>query len=281
MSALLRMAKDGPEQRAIEAGEIDAIIDHASSNIILLPAARRALLEAAKHKAGGEAWTGNGLLAAVPEAERQALLAGMERVTLQVGEVLQEPGAPIRHVYFPVDCAISLRTQVEDCLTLEVGLLGREGMLGVGLALGVDVSSARAVVQATGGALRMSAARFHDVFGQSPSLQRELRRYADAKLTLARQAAACACFHSADGRLARWLLTASDLMLRDEFSVTQSVLGHLLGVRRATVNQAAGLLQQRRLIAYRRGSIRILERKGLEAAACACYASAKVSSAIR
>ena len=266
----LRLAKGGPEQQAIEAGEIDAIIDHGSSNVILLPAARRALQEAAH-----EASKANSLLAALPPAEYQRLLAGLEPVTLKFGEVLQEPGVPIRYVYFPVDCAISLVTTIEGP---EVGLVGYEGAVGISLALGVDVSSVRALVQATGTAMRMTAAHFDKTFHQCPALQRELYRYADAKLALARQTVTCNCFHAVEARLARWLLMTSDRVLSEEFFLTQAFLAEMLGVRRATVNEAVDPLRRRKLIANTRGKVRILDRKGLEAAACRCYTRIAVSA---
>jgi len=264
---LPRLARKGPERQAIEAGEIDAVIDYASGNVILLPAARRALL--------AQASAGNVLLAALPDAERWRLHAGLERVALKFGEVLQEIGAPIREVYFPLDCVVSLRTQVEGRHALEVGLVGRDGMLGISLALGASVSSARALVQGAGMALRMNAMRFREAFRECPSLQLELLRYADAKLTLARQAIACNCFHTLEARLARCLLMTADRVRLGELTLTQAFLANVLGVRRATVNQAAGPLQARRLIRYSRGTMRILDRKGLEAVACSCYTGLK------
>ena len=117
----------------------------------------------------------------------------------------------------------------------------------------------------------MEAARFHKAFKHCVPLQNELYRYACAKLTLARQTVACNCFHAVEARLARWLLMTSDRVLSEEFFLTQAYLGEMLGVRRATVNEAAGSLQQRKLIRYSRGNIRILDRPGLEAASCRCY----------
>jgi CRP-like cAMP-binding protein len=260
---LLQLAKGGPEQQAVDAGEIDAVIDRASGNVFLLPAARLALL--------AKASAGNSLLAALPDAELLRLHAGLERVALKFDEVLHEIGAPIRDVYFPVDCVVSLRAQVEGRRALEVGLVGREGMVGISLALGAGVSSARALVQAAGTALRMKAASFHEAFAQCPSLRLELCRYADAKLALARQAVACNSFHAVEARLARCLLMTGDRVRSGEFDLTQAFLASALGVRRATVNEAAGPLQRRRLISCTRGRIRILDRKGLEAASCRCY----------
>ncbi|HEV8644338.1 MAG TPA: Crp/Fnr family transcriptional regulator [Burkholderiales bacterium] len=270
-SVLLRLPKGGAEQQAIAAGEIDAIIDHSSSNVILLPAARRALREVAKNETANEAAIANSLLAGLPHADYQRLLPDLEPLTLRFGEVLHEPGVPIRYVYFPIDCLISLLATVEGDQALEVGLVGYEGMVGISLVLGVDVSSVRARVQATGPAMRMDAARFHQAFRQSLPLRCELYRYAYAKLALARRTVVCNHFHAIEARLARWLLMTSDRLLSKEFLLTQAFLAEILGARRATVNEAAGALQQRKLITCRRGKIRILDRKGLEAASCRCY----------
>ena len=250
----------------IEAGEIDD----------LLPAARRAPREAAKRvpaasRGAAKASIANSLLAALPHAEYRRLLVGLELVTLKFGEVLHEPGVPIQYVYFPIDCAISLLTALEGERALEVGLVGHEGMVGVSFALGTEVSSIRALVQTTGTAMRMKAARFREAFRRSPPLQCAVYRYVDTKLASARQVVACNCFHAADARLARWLLMTSDRALSAEFFLTQAFLADMLGVRRATVNEAASTLQRRNLISYCRGKIRILDRKGLEAVSCRCY----------
>jgi len=213
----------------------------------------------------------NNLLAALPRKDYLALLDGLEPVTLTYGTVLYEPGEPIRHVFFPVDCLVSLLTTVEGHQAMEVGLVGWEGMVGISLALGMDVSSVRALVQGTGTAMRMKAARFHQGFAHCLPLQRELHRYTYAKLAMARQTVACNRFHPIEARLARWLLMTADRVLSEEFVLTQAFLADMLGVLRAAVSRAAGPLQQRNLIRYRRGKIRILDRKGLEAACCRCY----------
>jgi CRP-like cAMP-binding protein len=271
-NALLRLTKGGPERRAIKAGEIDAIIDYANSNVILFPAARRALSEVAvRTPAMNRGPIANSLLAALPRAEYRHLLAGLEPVTLKLGEVLHEPGVPIRYVYFPVSCVVCLMTPVADDKAVEVGLVGYEGMVGVSLVLGANASSVLAVVEASGAALRMEAARFRKAFLQCLSLQEGLHRCTYAKLMLARQTLACNCFHMSDSRLARWLLMTSDRARSEEFFLTQVFLAKMLGLRRVTVTQIAGRLRRRKLISYERGNIRILNRKGLEAASCGCY----------
>ena len=276
-NALPRLAEGGPEQQAVEAGQIDAIIDYANSNVVLLPAARRALREAAKRTpavkrdALNAASIANSLLAALPQAEYQRLLAYLDPLTLKFGEVLHEPGIGIQYVYFPVDCAISLLATVEGERALEVGLVGREGMVGVSLALGVEVSSVRALVQVSGTAMRIRAAHFCEAVRQCLPFQHALYRYADSKLALARQIAACNSFHAVEARLARCLLMTRDRVRSEEFFLTQAFLAKMLGVRRGTVNEAAGSLQQCNLISYSRGRVRIIDPKGLEAASCSCY----------
>ncbi len=216
-SALLRLTKGGPEQQAIEAGEIDAIVDYSSSNVILFPAARRALRAGAvRTSAAHRGPLANSLLAALPSAEYRHLLAGLEPVTLQLGKVLHEPAAPIRYVYFPVGCVVCLLTAVADHKAVEVGLVGYEGMVGIGLVLGAGASSVRAVVAASGAALRMEATRFRKTFLQCLSLQQELHRYTYTMLAHARQTIACNCFHLSEARLARWLLMTSDRAQSEE-----------------------------------------------------------------
>ena len=275
--ALRRLAEGGPERQAVEAGEIDAVIDYASSNVILLPAARRALRElagrsaAANVDAANERSTANRLLAALPPAEYEYLIAGLEPVTLKQGEVLHEPGAPIEHVYFPIGSVICLMATVETHQLLEVGLVGHEGMVGMSLVLGGGVSAVRAMVQGAGAAFRMKAARFRQALRQCLSLQRELHRFADEMLAQARQTAACNHFHAVEARVARYMLMTGDRVQSAQFLFTQEFLASALGLRRGTVNAAAGALQQRKLIRYSRGRITILDRTGLEAASCRCY----------
>lgn len=271
-SALLQLTNGGPEQQAIKAGEIDAIVDYSSSNVILFPAARRALhAGAARTSAAHRGPLANSLLAVLPSAEYQHLFVGLEPVTLQLGEVLHEPAAPIRHVYFPVGCVVCLMTAVADHKAVEVGLVGYEGMAGIALVLGAGASSVRAVVAASGAALRMEATRFRNAFLQCLSLQQELHRYTYSMLAQARQTIACNRFHLSDARLARWLLMTSDRAQSEQLFLTQSFLADMLGLRRVTVTEIAGRLWRRKLISYGRGWIRILDRPGLEAASCRCY----------
>ena len=220
----------------------------------------------------------NRLLAALPPREYQRLLTGLEAVTLTFGEVLYEPGKAIRHVYFPCDSLVSLLTPVEGHMALEIGLVGREGMLGIPLALGIDDSPVRALVQGTGTALRMRSARFRSENGKHGRLHRELNRYIHERMVQITQTAACNRFHPVEARLARWLLMTRDRMATNHFHHTQELLGNMLGVLRVAVTKAASALQRRKLISYSRGEINILDGRGLEAAACACYQVVKVAA---
>jgi CRP-like cAMP-binding protein len=217
----------------------------------------------------------NSLLAALPASDYRRMLAGLEPMTLTYGQVLYKPGAAIHHVYFPNDALVSLLTIVEGHLALEVGLVGREGMLGIPLVLGIKVSPVRALVQGSGTAMRMSAARFHKEFRLSVALQRELYRYTYALMAQVTQTAACNRFHVVEARLARWLLMTRDRVRSNQFHLTHEFLGHMLGVRRVGVTQSASALQRRKLIRYSRGNITVLDQRGLERAACKCYQRVK------
>jgi CRP-like cAMP-binding protein len=213
----------------------------------------------------------NSLLAALPRNDRRRLIEGLEPVTLKFGDVLYEPGEKIRHVYFPGNALVSLLVLADGHLALEVGLIGREGMVGVPLVLGAGVSSVRALVQGAGTALRMATPRFHREFDHAASLRRELYRYIHALMAQISQSAACNRFHVVERRLARWLLMTHDRVKSDRFRMTQEFLGHMLGVRRVGVTRAAQTLQKRKLVRYSRGVITVLDRAGLESAACRCY----------
>jgi len=274
---LRHLPMGGLERQAIEAGEIDAVIDYGNANVIVFPAARRVLRKnaeraiAAERKALLEIPDRNGILGALPREHYRRLLPAFERVMLECGDVLHEPGSPVRHVYFPVDCVIGLFTIIDDRRSVATGLVGHEGMVGLSLALGAGVSSVRAVVQVPGAALRMPAARFTSELHGVLQLQFQLYRFAQVKLNQARQIAACVASHGFEQRLASWLLMLSERARSKELFLTQEHLACDLNVRRVSVTLACSALRLRGLISYHRGRLSILDRKGLESVACRCH----------
>jgi len=222
--------------------------------------------------------TVNRLLATLPKKEYERLLPGLKRITLTFGEVLYEPGDRIKHVYFPNNSIVSLLSALSERSTLEVGMVGNEGMAGLPIFMGVKVSRTRALVQGAGSAMRMTSATVRDEANRLGALHRLLHRYSHSLLTQVSQSATCNRFHSVDARLARWLLMTSDRLGMGEFRLTQEFMSSMLGVRREGVNKAAGALQTEKLIRYSRGVITILNRRGLEANSCECYALIKSES---
>lgn len=220
------------------------------------------------------AYPGNQLLALLPPAESERILNEATLVDLEFGNTLWELGDHMRHVHFPTTGFISLLTTVDD-RTLEVGMVGNEGMCGHSLALGVDTASLRALVQGSGKSLRIKASTFKRLLQSSPALQQVMLSYIHVLVGQLAQTAACTRFHMVDARLARWLLMTQDRAHADTFDVTQDFLAFMLGVRRVGVTAAARTLQAQDLIRYSRGHMTVLDRKGLEAAACACYGSDK------
>jgi CRP-like cAMP-binding protein len=214
----------------------------------------------------------NQLITLLPRRDRLSLLAACESVPLELGAVLCEPGEPTRHVYFPNDGFISLVTAIDGEPALEVGMVGREGMLGAQLALGVSAIPLHAVVQGPGTARRIPAARFRRELASSKALQGQLNRYLYVLMAQLATSAGCTRFHSVGPRLARWLLMSEDRAHAASFHLTQEFLAYMLGVRRSSVTTAAALMQRAGFITYHRGEINIVDRDGLEGGACECYA---------
>lgn len=215
----------------------------------------------------------NQLLDGLPTRERDRFLADCTLVDLVLGSVLHEQGDRIRHVYFPVESFISILASVDGRSSLEIGMVGSEGMYGYSLLLGSDVAPLRALTQGAGATWRMKATTFHDRLEDMPALRPQLHRYLMVLFRQLAQTSACTRFHVVEKRLARWLLMSQDRAHADSFDVTQEFLAFMLGVRRVGVTRAAGLLQLRKLIRYKRGKVTILNRQRLEAAACSCYQS--------
>jgi CRP-like cAMP-binding protein len=220
----------------------------------------------------------NRLLATLPKKEYERLTRGLKRISLEFGEVLYKPGDSIKHVYFPNDSIVSLLSALSERSTLEVGMVGNEGMTGLPVFMGVNVSQTLALVQGAGSAMRMSASAMRHETNRLGALHHLLHRYSHSLLTQISQSVACNHFHSVDARLARWLLMTSDRLGMDEFRMTQEFMSNMLGVRREGVTKAAGKLQRAKLVRYTRGSITILDRRRLEEKACDCYGIIKAES---
>jgi CRP-like cAMP-binding protein len=217
----------------------------------------------------------NLLLRGLSPETLHALTAGEKPVALRCGEVICEAGRGIGRVWFPLQGAISLFLPVAKQSRIEVGLIGREGMVAVASILGMTVSLLRGVVQIPGSAWSLDAKRFGALLEVNPELRTQLNRYVHVRMQQLAQSTACKSFHVIEGRLVRWLLMSRDRSRGDELALTHENLAQVLGVRRAGISLAAASLQERRLIEYSRGHIVLLDRHGLEAAACSCYASEK------
>ncbi len=217
----------------------------------------------------------NLLLASLPRKEYQNFLAHCEPVELVSSEILGEPGEQVRNVYFPIDSFVSLVGPVDSQTSMEVGMVGNEGMIGLNLALGVRFSLLRFIVQGAGTALRMDAVQFLQIYEKSPTLQQKLRAYAYVRMNQLSQTASCNRFHVVNARLARWILMTQDCAHSNEFHITHEFLSYMLGVRRSGITESAGILQKKKLISYSRGHLKVLDRSGLEATACECYQASK------
>jgi CRP-like cAMP-binding protein len=215
--------------------------------------------------------TKNRLLVALPREEYERILPRLGHVSFKLGEVVYESGGQMDYIYFPTTAIISLLYVMENGASAEMGMAGKEGLVGVALFMGGNTMPNRAVVQSAGGAVRMKADALQEEFARGGMFQRLLLRYTQALLTQMSQTAVCNRLHEIEQQLCRWLLLSHDRLDSDELVMTQELIANMLGVRREGVTAAAGRLQEQGLISYVRGHIKILDRRGLEAAVCECY----------
>ncbi|KYC42421.1 Crp/Fnr family transcriptional regulator [Scytonema hofmannii PCC 7110] len=213
----------------------------------------------------------NRLLAALPASEYQRLIPHLDFVTLSLKQVLYESGEPIKHVYFPHQAIVSLVSTQSDGSTVEVGVVGNEGMVGLPVIWGGNTTTTTAFVQIANTAMRMETEHLKTEFNRGASLQSLLLRYTQVLFTQVSQTAVCNRLHTIEERLARWLLIVSDRMPSNTFALTQEFIAQMLGTRRSGVTVAAGTLSKAGIIHYSRGRITILNRSDLEATSCECY----------
>lgn len=214
----------------------------------------------------------NHLLGALPPADRERLAAHLEYVPMALGDMLYEPGEPLRHAYFPTTCIVSLHYVTESGASVETAGVGNEGMVGVSLFMGGNTTPSSAVVQTAGHAYRLESGLLKAEFNRADMMQRLLLRYTQALITQIMQTSACNRHHSVEQQVCRWLLLTLDRSPSNELVITQELIAGMLGVRREGITECAGKLQRAGFIRYRRGHIEVLDRAGLEASTCECYA---------
>lgn len=214
--------------------------------------------------------TENRLLAALPREEYERLAPHLEEISLTLRQILFRPEEEIAYAYFPTNSIVSLLTDLSDGSGMEVGLVGREGLVGISAILGGSETKV-ATVQAEGNAFKIRVDALREEFGRGGALQSGLLRYTHALMTQISQSVVCNARHPLPGRLARWLLMYHDRLERDEFELTHEFMAHMLGVRRAGVSEVANELQKMGFISYRHGYVRIIDRKGMEQFTCECY----------
>ena len=218
----------------------------------------------------------NYLLAALPPEVFDRLLPNLKPIDMPLGKVIYEPGIELDHVYFPVPgCIISMLYVMTDGSSAEIAVVGDEGMVGIALFMGGDTTPSRALVQSAGQAFQLKGNELKKEFERHSGLQHLLLRYTQALITQMAQTAVCNRHHSVQQQLCRWLLLSLDRLATNELTMTQELIANMLGVRREGVTEAAGKLQARGLISYSRGRITVLDRAGLEAQVCECYAVVK------
>ncbi len=217
----------------------------------------------------------NHLLAALPDENYERLLPHLEPVSMPLGEVVYESGIQMRHVFFPTTAIVSLLYVMEDGASAEIAIVGHEGIVGVSLFMGGESTPSRAAVQSAGEAYRLPGRILKAEFERGGPLQHLLLRYTQALLTQMAQTAVCNRHHTLDQQFCRWLLLSIDRLPSDELVMTQELIANMLGVRREGVTEAAGNVQKAGLIKYHRGHITVIDRPGLEARVCECYAVVK------
>lgn len=217
----------------------------------------------------------NQLLAALPDAEWRRWLPQLEAVEMPLGQVLYEAGSTLSHVYFPTSSIVSLLYVMENGASAEIAVVGHEGIVGISLFMGGESTPSRAVVQSAGRGFRLPSEAIKGEFNHSGPVMHLLLRYTQALITQMAQTAVCNRHHSLDQQLCRWLLLSLDRLQGNELVMTQELIANMLGVRREGVTEGALKLQQAGLIRYSRGRISVLDRQGLEARTCECYAVVK------
>jgi CRP-like cAMP-binding protein len=219
--------------------------------------------------------TRNQLLAALPAADFERLSPHLELAPMLLGDILYEPGSQMQHAYFPTTAIVSLHYVMESGASAETAGVGNEGVVGISLFMGGDTTPSSAVVQTAGHAYRLPGRLLKQEFLRGGAVQHLLLRYTQALITQMIQTAACNRHHSVEQQLCRWLLLTLDRVPSRELVMTQELIASMLGVRREGITEAAGNLQRAGVIRYRRGHIAVLERSGLEARACECYAAVR------
>ena len=220
----------------------------------------------------------NNILAALTAAEWNRIQTRLRRVEMPLGKVLYESGATLHHVYFPIDCIVSLLYVMQDGASAEISVVGNEGLVGVALFMGGETTPSRAVVQSAGYAYRLAGKFLKQEFHSNGHMQLLLLRYTQALLTQMAQTAVCNRHHSVDQQLCRWLLLSLDRLPSNRLEMTQELIANMLGVRREGVTEAAGKLQKLEIITYQRGHITVLDRPKLEERCCECYAVVKTET---